>query len=281
MVLYVRFYISTFFLKKHESDYLLSKKNVSRLLDIYKLKIGNRTASVLFGNPVSITDSFWYLHSLKEIFVEETYKFKTDVTAPYILDCGSNIGLSVIYFKRLFPKAEIVAFEPDKHIYDLLNSNLKGFGFNDITVENKAIWREKTILNFSASGSLGGKLNDNGIDNSDLTDVAATGVIKVETVRLRDYLTRKIDFLKIDIEGPEIEVLLDCDGLLENVQNLFVEYHSDPKKTQDLDILLSLLKKAGFRIYIKEAWNNLPLPFMRKDYNPFYDLQLNIFAYRM
>jgi FkbM family methyltransferase len=257
-----------------EETALVDKKLISQLT-LYKLKSANYTESELWGKPIKITDSFWYLHSLREIFVEEVYKFNAVNDSPYILDCGANIGMSVIYFKKLYPKAKIVAFEPDTQIHGILQSNINGFGLSDVQVENKAIWTKETVLEFSSNGALGGRINEDGENEN-----ANRQTIKVNAVRLGDYLTKQVDFLKIDIEGPEVDVLKDCSHLLGNVKNLFVEYHSNPAKEQELDVLLSILKKAQFKVYIKEAWNNLPYPFLRKNYNPFYDLQLNIFAYR-
>jgi FkbM family methyltransferase len=251
---------------------VLIKNKILTKNELSRLQSGENYSTVLFDKPINTTDSFWYLHSLNEIFVEEVYRFSPATETPYILDCGANIGLSVIYFKRLFPKAKIVAFEPDVQIGGLLKRNLQTFGYADVLMENKAVWTAETVLNFSANGGVSGRISEEPRGQGN--------VVSVPAVRLRDYLTEQIDFLKIDIEGPEVAVLKDCADLLHNVQHLFVEYHSDPAKEQELDQLLSILKTAGFRVYIKEAWNNLPLPFMNKNYRPFFDLQLNIFAYR-
>ncbi|MDQ0640901.1 hypothetical protein QF042_004466 [Pedobacter sp. W3I1] len=93
-------------------------------------------------------------------------------------------------------------------------------------------------------------------------------------------MTQKIDFLKIDIEGAEYLVLKDIEDNLSNVENLFIEYHSSPDCKQTLSEILGILTKSGFRFYIKEAWDNLPIPFEHRLYKPFWDLQLNIFAFR-
>src|SRR5689334_11659595 len=53
-----------------------------------------------------------YLHGLKEIFIDGVYDQRFPENA-YILDCGSHIGLSVIYLKSICPSAHIVCFEPD------------------------------------------------------------------------------------------------------------------------------------------------------------------------
>jgi hypothetical protein len=91
----------------------------------------------------------------------------------------------------------------------------------------------------------------------------------------------KIDFLKIDIEGAETDVLADCGNSLQRVQNLFVEYHSFPGKLQKLDLLLGILKNQGFRIQINSPFR-YKKPFAKKYLHPFpeMDLQLNIFAFR-
>lgn len=141
----------------------------------------------------------------------------------------------------------------------------------------RQFWKENTLLKFNAKGDLGGTISTeqssslNG--SSVMTDITAT--------RLKPYLERKVDFLKIDIEGAEFEVLNDCSENMKNVANIFVEYHSSPAKKQDLAALLQILEKADFRIYIKEAWNNLPHPYLHNSSKPFWDLQLNIFGYRV
>jgi hypothetical protein len=43
--------------------------------------------------------------------------------------------------------------------------------------------------------------------------------------------------------------------------------------------LIIFLKDAGFKVYIKEAWENMKKPYLEKK-GPFFDLQLNIFGYR-
>lgn len=264
------------FLRNRDAEYRLYKKRIITAGELYRLKYSREkiSESVLFGKRIHITDAFWFLHSLKELFEEETYKFESANPAPVILDCGANMGLSTIYFKQLFPQAKIIAFEPDAAIAAMMKQNLAVFGYNDVTIEQKAVWVANTTLEFNASGGLGGTLA------APHSEAAPGNIITVGAVRLRNYLEQKVDFLKIDIEGAEVTVLKDCADRLTNVERLFVEYHSTPGQEQELDVLLTIVKSAGFRIYIKDAWNNLPYPFLHNHYKPFYDLQLNIFAYR-
>jgi hypothetical protein len=51
-----------------------------------------------------------------EVFVKAEYFFRTSHDAPVIFDCGANIGLATLFFKRLYPKARVHAFEADIHV---------------------------------------------------------------------------------------------------------------------------------------------------------------------
>lgn len=257
--------------------YLIKHKNKIGLKqkDYFKLKkfglSDQALQEVLFQNrKIKITSPFWFLHSVDEIFVEEVYRFTTNNPRPLIIDCGSNIGLSILYFKQLFKNAEVVAFEADPAIFKILESNLEAYNIDNIRLINAAVWKEDTSLSFESEGSVGGKIGA-GATNKNRVQVPAK--------RLRNYLSGKVDFLKIDIEGAEYEVLKDCKDLLLNVENLFIEYHVLPNETQRLHEILEWVHAAGLRYYIREAWGNMKYPFT-KTCDFYYQLQLNIFCYR-
>lgn len=225
----------------------------------------------ILGKQVILTDAYWYLFTYKEILHDEIYLFKASTETPVIIDCGSNIGLSVIYFKYLYPRAKIITFEPDPIIFNVLERNLCSFGFEDVIAYEKAVWYEEGSLSFLSDGGVGGRLSDQLSDGR---------TYQVQTVRLRDFLAEHVDFLKIDIEGAEYEVLLDCADRLVNVDFLFVEYHSDSLSKQSLQDILRIIQEAGFRYHIKDA-NPIAHPFITQERNTYFDLQLNIFAFRV
>ena len=100
---------------------------------------------------------------------------------------------------------------------------------------------------------------------------------------MKDFLEKesRIDFLKIDIEGAEIEVLHDCRGSLAHVQNLFVEFHSYIGNAQGLADVVKVFEENGFRYYVDTNQHRLR-PFVNHRYrgNDVMDLQLNIFGWR-
>ncbi len=74
----------------------------------------------LNNRKFKITDSASFVAMYLDIFGHEGYKFETKKLEPYIIDCGANIGLSLIYFNQLYPNAKIIAFEPDPKLFENL-----------------------------------------------------------------------------------------------------------------------------------------------------------------
>jgi FkbM family methyltransferase len=263
------FLYSTYqFISNLRQAYLFRRQGIS-YLDFIRLKRSNLKTTKFLSKEIKITGSFWFLHGIEEIFCDKQYYFESETKSPYIIDCGSNIGLSVIYFKMLFPDSTIKCFEPDPDICKILGENLDQFNFTDVEINNKAISFEEGKLNFEKVGDLGGKIT-----------AKSKHSISVNSIRLKSLLNGTVDFLKIDIEGAEMDVLRDCKNNLSDVKNIFVEYHSPFNEKQNLSELIAILEDSGFRIYIKEAWENLKLPYVDRK-NDFYDLQLNIYGYRI
>jgi FkbM family methyltransferase len=226
----------------------------------------------LFGTPVEFSNTEGYLHSVQEIFYGRVYEFKAKTDRPFIVDAGANIGLSVIYFKRLYPNASIVAYEPDPQMFALLQRNIASFGFADVDLRRAAAWVDDVDLTFYREGSLAGSTEVDFLEKGDKVVVPAE--------RLKTLLTdRHIDFLKIDIEGGENTVLFDIEAELANVDALFFEYHSLPGKDQKLGELLSLVTRAGFRFMINGIHGPW-YPFIERKMDGF-DFQANVSCFRI
>ena len=226
----------------------------------------------LFGSTVYFTNKQELFHAVEEIFLDEIYKIKLPENA-IIIDGGANVGMSVLYLKQQHPTATIIAFEPDETNYNLLNKNITSFNLTKTTPVKKAIWKENTTITFSNEGSMSSKIETEALE-------ATENITKIEAVRLKDYLTETIHFLKLDIEGAEYEVLKDCRNSLSNVENIFIEFHGHFDKTNELTEILLILEENKFKYYIKEADCVYPTPFARGTDKKNYDLQMNIYAFR-
>jgi hypothetical protein len=71
----------------------------------------------LMDYTISFCGRASFLYLFEEIFAKASYLFHSDTDRPLIFDCGSNIGMSVLFFKKLYPAARITAFEPDPRTY--------------------------------------------------------------------------------------------------------------------------------------------------------------------
>jgi FkbM family methyltransferase len=240
-------------------------------LKYYKhLPPGKERQHWMFGHPVHFKSPAEFLHGIKEIFLENIYAQKLP-SKPYIIDCGANIGLSVIYIKEQHPEAKIVAFEPDDENFRLLQKNISSFGYSNVELRKEAVWTEKTTLKFRNESSMSSR-----IESSDYQ-----GGKDVPAVRLKDEITIPVDFLKIDIEGAEFSVISDIEDRLNLVNNLFIEYHGTFSQIGELTRLFEIVSRSGFVYYIKEAASIFQTPFARvKNPNFPFDLQLNIFCFR-
>jgi len=220
---------------------------------------------------LDLPDSASFLTSYKAIFVDQIYSFAFEGNSPRILDLGSNVGLSVLYFKRSFPAAEIVALEPDPTIYAFLERNVYGNGYRDVELYRNAAWTENTRLSYSSQGGDAGRVVETGMP----------GALQVDGIDLREILSqRNFDFIKMDIEGSEKIVLPICQPFLSEVRYLFVEFHSWAGKPQGLAQVIDILSDSGYRLSLKEVWAN-PKPFLEHiDHPEGFDFQANIFAWR-
>lgn len=194
----------------------------------------------VFDYDIRINDAPNFYMSYKDIFVRRYYHFESSSPMPYILDGGANIGLSILSFKRQHPKARIVAFEPDTTVLPMLQENLIRNGLNDVRVVPGALTDTDGPVTFTGDGLYAGSLY--------APEEPADGTTRypVTAVRLRDYLDEPVDFMKLNIEGAEWDVLADCDDRLKHVREMVIEYHHLPHLPRTLHRILDLLDRRGF-----------------------------------
>ncbi len=226
--------------------------------------------TTLLGPPFRFNDALAFVNAHEQIFRREIYRFVTTRDAPLIIDGGANVGLGTAWFKRHYPGARVLAFEPAPDVFALLKANCQAFA-PDAELLPKALWTAETTLRFRCEGADAGRLLPAG--------GAGPEVVEVPTVRLRDFLDQEVDLLKLDVEGVETELLEDCRDRLANVRNLFVEYHSFVGRPQTLDRLLAVLREAGFRVHVHSP-SEAPSPLVSRPVYLGMDLQLNVFAFR-
>ena len=87
-----------------------------------------RTTVTLLGRSFEVLDVPRFIENKSVLFDMELYRFTTTEDIPRIIDCGASIGLTSCYFKHLYPKSDIVAFEPDPRVFEVLKRNCAVLG---------------------------------------------------------------------------------------------------------------------------------------------------------
>jgi FkbM family methyltransferase len=245
-------------------------REITRIQNLPRFKIGYTS---IFGKPFKFHENLSFIRTYEELFQQEIYRFTPLIQQQgTIIDCGANMGVSVLFFALNYPNHRIVAFEPDPFLFDILKENVSTFQLGNVELVKKAVWTEETELDFYTDGGMGGRVNQR-------YEAQTPG--KVQTVALVDFLKEgTIDFLKIDIEGAETDVIFACSNELKNVSNLFFEYHNVINKEQTLHELLKMLKEQGFTYYIKESGVRerpfIDMPVICEAF----DMALNVFCYK-
>jgi FkbM family methyltransferase len=212
-----------------------------------RLRRRQLTSFPLWGMEFAFTDFAVFRHVFEELFISRIYAVPLRTPLPVIIDCGSNIGMSVAFFKREYPGASVTGFEPDPVNFRCLQENTRRH-FPDVVVHDKALSNRPGFMRlFSAGDGMGSTTKTL---FKDLLGSAESRESEVEVVRLSEYIRGPVDLLKLDVEGAETLILQD---LLESrklalVRTCIIEFHDIPHDPgHALSSFLKILEDEGFR----------------------------------
>ncbi len=191
-----------------------------------------------------------FLFMVKEILIGSPYYFKSKRKDPVIVDAGSNIGMSVLFFKLLYPESRIMAFEASPDSFAALQKNISENGLQGVTAIPKALSdKEGHITFYQDSKKPWSGSNSIIAERMQKVDNESKRAIQIPTVKLSDMISGPVDFMKIDIEGAEHLVMQDlaASGKLKMIDQMVMEYHHHVTPTDDrLAGMLHLLESNGF-----------------------------------
>lgn len=204
----------------------------------------------LLGYRVEYFNRSHALFLVHEIFVNAAYAFDSRNPHARVVDCGANIGMTLLFFKAFCPDAQVIAFEPDPFTFAQLVKTIEVNGLRDVQAGNAAVGDRDGIVAFFNSALDPGSLTAS-------TDPAWGGNTRqeVRVVRLSTLLREPVDFLKLDVEGAEYEVVQDliATGAIGWVLEAVIEYHELPAQSNGGRRLTSALEGAGFEVTIVAA----------------------------
>ena len=165
------------------------------------------------------------------------------LTSGVILDLGANVGYTAVHFAHRYPRSRVIAVEMDASNAALATANTASL--SNVTVVNAAVWREDGAVAYDSNGSEWGFHVESGesANSGVLRSVRAISVASL----LHECGVDSVDFLKMDIEGAEVEVIGDGGGWCEKVKCMKVEMHPAFNKLATFDHLSAQLVALGFR----------------------------------
>ena len=152
-----------------------------------------------------------------------------------VIDVGANIGWYAVLLSRLSPAGtRLFAFEPDPLNFSLLSENIRINRASNVQIEQLALAEEPGTMPLyqHSSSNLG---RHSLIPTADGTKVA------VQVTTLDDFWARNelgehpLKFLKIDIEGYELQALRGGVEVLRRCQAVFCEFAPEYMQRGNID----------------------------------------------
>jgi FkbM family methyltransferase len=237
------------------------KQNLASIPFIRRAVIG---ALKFFGRDITLTNGwtgdrirlntylhkgYWFFGKSRE--AETMHAFKRLVRAgDTVIEVGGHIGYIAQYFSKLVgSEGRLIVFEPGSNNLRYIEENLRGCV--NTTLERLAVGSTNGLATFyedNLSGQNNSLLGDYKMADS-VSKAAGQELVRtpraVQVVTLDTYVTSTAlqpDFMKIDVEGFELEVLKGSQHTLQMVRAFMVEV------TEQHDEVGALILAAGFRM---------------------------------
>jgi FkbM family methyltransferase len=162
----------------------------------------------------------------KNFNIEDYFKSLIITNKPTIFDVGAHHGESIDFFKNIWPNSLIHAFEPDPNSCSSISKHFSNVFINNIglsDVNGKLPFYKQTITHLNSLI----KIKSDSMDSLGYAKEAENFKIDVNVSRGDDYMKgnniEKIDLLKIDVQGNEINVLKGFRNCLNLIDVIIVE----------------------------------------------------------
>jgi FkbM family methyltransferase len=170
-------------------------------------------------------------------------------------DCGAHHGMTTILLGNWVGKTgKVIAFEASPHNSAILRKNVELNHLSQVRCENKAIAAQPGVVRMTEES------------NTRVTPSQRLGK-EVEAVQLDQYVDEKPTFVKIDIEGFEVEALKGAQRVLALRPKFLIEVHTKTLANFNTNVeeLLSLIDLDAYDVWIQWNETEAPVPFNKSD----------------
>lgn len=160
-----------------------------------------------------------------------------------ILDVGANIGVHSVVYSNYLTTGQVYAFEPQKVVYDILLQNIDINNCPNVTTFNIGLSDTSSTLFMNAYYD--GKENQGAFSICNETEHMKG--IYIECKKADDLNLQNIGYVKIDVEGHELQTLKGMKNILiQNKPAILIEVHeTSPTKAE----VFLLLEEVGYSQY--------------------------------
>ena len=204
---------------------------------------------IIDGDKIFLDEKDSLLLSINKIYEKNETNFVKDSVnkGDVVIDIGANIGYYTLMFAKLVgDTGKIYSFEPDPRNFLILEKNIQINGYNNVILEKKAVsnklGKSTLYVNENSAGSSMHKPNN------------VVNQIYVDLITLDNYFEVNAitpDFIKIDIEGYELNALKGMESILQSSDKtkIMIEYNPLTKKEFNSDPMdnLTFLSELGFK----------------------------------
>jgi FkbM family methyltransferase len=166
--------------------------------------------------PVFIRPNATDVFSFEEAFIRHLHDLDIDLDPKLIVDCGANVGYVSILFANAYPLSRVIAVEPEDSNIAILRLNADPY--RNIDVVPAALWSTEGWVHIA-----------NPTGEKDAFQIRADTGGPIESVTIESIMRTagadRIDILKLDIEGAELEIFSRPCDWLSKVAILLIELH--------------------------------------------------------
>ena len=227
------------------------------------------TDRIKYGNKEKLdkilnVEKFYFIYeTISELFVNSFHFKYFDINeGDIVIDAGANIGgFTVQAGKKVGKNGKVIAIEPDPNNMKILKLNCEANNLGNVIFVEKGLWSKKDKLEFYESHRPGehslihtNEQHEKIIKKSKIIDVDTFDNI------LYDNNIKKVDFVKVDIEGAEYEALLGSLNTLMVYDKIkfVIEIHYCGAETTD-KMIIPFLSSKGFKVIESGSSYRMPV----------------------
>jgi len=190
--------------------------------------------------------------AINEIWVNRIYNPKGfEIKAgDIVVDVGGHIGIFSLLASRFAKNGQIITVEPFPSTFRILQENIRKNKIKNVLLVNKAISNKKGVKDLFLEGesTVGVTFFKDALENDNLKKES------VKTITLEELMKEcgidHIDFLKMDCEGAEYEILFSCSPtILNKIGKISMEYHN-LDESNNVSHLKKFLEGNGFNVVL-------------------------------